>query len=237
VPPNLVAKSLRNPLLWLVAVSCAPAASPPGPGAPLPQAPAGAPVSQAEAPRPAAPSATPNGAFVAPAPSDTAEQTERAQRAAAEELRQRQWGKPASDRAAVAASPLVAVGELEMVFDECSNMGGLHAIYRLEDDATAQGKGRPRRAHGGGHAVSALPGISEGNYLGLAGGRAARGERWFVLGLSPTARRDEDHDGNPDSSISGWCLDRMPRADAEVLASIPVESRAAAEELVRELRR
>ena len=136
----------------------------------------------------------------------------------------------------MAASPLVAVGELEMVFDECSNMGGLHAIYRLDDDATARGKGL-RRAHGGGHRVQALPGISERNTIGLAGRHMAPGGKWFVLGLNPTARRDEDHDGNPDSSGAGWCLGQMPHADAVVLASIPVASRAEAEELARELRR
>ncbi|MBI4950417.1 MAG: hypothetical protein HY908_00140, partial [Myxococcales bacterium] len=137
---------------------------------------------------------------------------------------------PSADPAALAGSPVVAIGELESVLSECSGLGGLHAIYRV----SSQSSGHPvRLAHGGGHGVRRLPGTTEANHLALAGRRAVAPGRWFVLGLVSTARVDEDHDQNPDSGLAGWCLHRMPRTGAVVEVAVPVADRATAEALWR----
>jgi hypothetical protein len=132
--------------------------------------------------------------------------------------------------AAVRASPVVATGRLSMLFSECSGAGGIHTIFEVSPPAGGPGV---RSAHGGGHGMYDLPGLTPQNSMMLAGGRAIQGDRWFVLGLRATVRPGEDRDANPDSGIKGWCLDGMPRTDSMVLASIPVPSRAAALELVR----
>ncbi|MCC6527315.1 MAG: hypothetical protein IT373_31995 [Polyangiaceae bacterium] len=134
---------------------------------------------------------------------------------------------PSAEPAALAESPVVAIGELESLLSECSGLGGLHAIYRV----SSQSSGHPvRLAHGGGHGVRRLAGTTED--LAFAGRRQIAPGRWFVLGLVPTARVDEDHDRNPDSGLAGWCLHEMPRTQAIVLSAVPVASRAAAEALV-----
>jgi hypothetical protein len=107
------------------------------------------------------------------------------------------------------AKPLRTMAVMKFVdsIEECSNAGGEHVWFASEP-------GAPRRllAHAGGHAM----------HLGF-GGIASHvlpqvKAYWVVAELMLDSRPDEDHDGNPDSSVSGWCLDRMPRHfDAEVV--------------------
>jgi hypothetical protein len=109
----------------------------------------------------------------------------------------------------------IAVVELGQVFEECSGAGGTHAAMHLANGEVA---------HVGGHAM----------HLPFAGpfGRGNPAGGIFVAELLPISRPDEDHDGNPDSSVSGWCLDGMPQFDAEIIRLWPAPDRAAAERLV-----
>ena len=129
---------------------------------------------------------------------------------------------PAEDVAALRKSPLVVVARLEATFSECSGLGGLHAVFRYDGPTAAAAL----RAHAGGHGIWSMPGV--GRDMG-AGRRAVTDERWFVLGLQPSHPVGADHDGNPDSSVRGWCLDEMPPTDAAVLAMVPMPDRQAAE--------
>ncbi|MCE9576176.1 MAG: hypothetical protein K8W52_23710 [Deltaproteobacteria bacterium] len=109
---------------------------------------------------------------------------------------------------------VIAVVQLGGVWSECSNAGGEHAALVIEP-----GAGAPRYAHVGGHAVRL--GLIPAGVLPTAG--------WFVAELAMMPRVDEDHDDNPDSSGAGWCLDGMPRFDAEVLRLWDATDRADAE--------
>ncbi len=104
-----------------------------------------------------------------------------------------------------------AVVEVTSQISECSGAGGEH--YVLAIDGTAQ------LAHAGGHA----------EYRKLAG--------FYVAELMMQPRTDEDHDRNPDSSRSGWCLDRLPRFDASALRLVPARDRAEAQRLLARIAR
>ena len=105
-----------------------------------------------------------------------------------------------------------ALVNLRQRFDECSGAGGEHYIFDVEVAA-----GKPAvKGHAGGHAV----------HLGLLGHRAtAVGDRWYVAEVAIAARLSEDRDGNPDSSVAGWCLDRLPKTQASVLRLVAVADR------------
>jgi hypothetical protein len=62
--------------------------------------------------------------------------------------------------------------------------------------------------------------------------RAATTEQWYVAEVTIAPRLSEDRDGNPDSSVAGWCLDRVPRTQASVNRLIPVADRAAGRDLL-----
>ncbi|HUQ07582.1 MAG TPA: hypothetical protein VM261_34045 [Kofleriaceae bacterium] len=106
-----------------------------------------------------------------------------------------------------------ALVNLRQRFDECSGAGGEHYVFDVEVAA-----GSPTmKAHTGGHAI----------YLGLLGHRAlapaaASADRWYVAELVIAKRLSEDRDGNPDSSVSGWCLDGIPPTQASVQRLITV---------------
>jgi hypothetical protein len=107
-------------------------------------------------------------------------------------------------------------------FDECSNAGGEHYIFDVDLPASSS----PMKAHAGGHSI----------YMGLLpdGGlhRTASKEQWYVAEITIAPRLSEDRDGNPDSSVSGWCLDRVPRTQASVSRLIPVADRDAGRTLL-----
>ncbi len=81
---------------------------------------------------------------------------------------------------------LLAVVEVVTVAQECSGMGGEHAVLRLLD-------GSERIAHAGGH----------GSQLGLES-QTMKGRTYLVaeIAMSPTR---EDHPGG------GWCIALLPR--------------------------
>jgi len=105
-----------------------------------------------------------------------------------------------------------ALVNLRQRFDECSGAGGEHYVFDVEVAA-----GTPAlRGHAGGHAI----------HLGLLAHRAtATSDRWYVAELAIAARVSEDRDGNPDSSVAGWCLDRLPATQASVQRLITVKDR------------
>jgi hypothetical protein len=106
-----------------------------------------------------------------------------------------------------------ALVNLRERFDECSGAGGEHYIFDVEVAA-----GSPAiKAHAGGHSV----------HLGLLPQwPKAAASRWFVAELVIAKRPSEDRDDNPDSSVAGWCLDRLPPTQASVHRVIAVADRA-----------
>lgn len=97
-------------------------------------------------------------------------------------------------------------------FEECSNAGGEHDVFDVDLPASSP----PMKAHAGGHSVR----------LGLKAGQ------WYVAEVTIGPRLSEDRDGNPDSSVAGWCLDRVPRTQASVSRLIPVADRDAGQKLL-----
>ena len=102
----------------------------------------------------------------------------------------------------------LAVVSVAGLVDECSGAGGEHYTFAVDGSSTL--------LHGGGHAV----------YLHLVPAWGPAPPTWFVAELALVPRVDEDRDGNPDSSRSGWCLDRLPRTDGEVLRLVAAVDRA-----------
>ncbi len=126
---------------------------------------------------------------------------------------------PPVEPAAAAAAPATArsprsltVVELTRTWSECSNAGGEHAAFAIG----GQRMHVLRMAHAGGHGE--YHDFSDRSFS-PPGPRDASG--WYVAELIMHARPDEDHDGNPDSSLAGWCLDGMPRFVAEVVRLWP----------------
>ena len=115
-----------------------------------------------------------------------------------------------------------ALVNLRQRFDECSGAGGEHYIFDVEVAA-----GKPAlRGHAGGHAI----------HLGLLPHRAtATGDRWYVAEIAIAKRLSEDRDGNPDSSVRGWCLDRLPATQASIQRLIQVADRAKGHEVLARL--
>ena len=105
-----------------------------------------------------------------------------------------------------ATGSVVVALELTGEWSECSGAGGYHASLAIGGLAMK----RRSYVHAGGHASYARFGTEQ---VG-AGQRPASG--WFVGEVVLVARVDEDHDDNPDSTGSGWCLDGMPRFEGEV---------------------
>jgi hypothetical protein len=124
-------------------------------------------------------------------------------------------------RAELVASPVVAIGREGPHFEECSAMGGLHAIVDVVRVARGAGV---HRVHLGGHDVSSIPGLSPSTHR--AGSSSPASARWYVLGLAAATSRP---------SPRGWCIDDMPTADARMLVMIPVASQAVAEAIVATL--
>ncbi len=96
-----------------------------------------------------------------------------------------------------------AILSVAQTIEECSGAGGRHVVFEVHERLGTRGVSY---AHFGGHAYYPIsPGI------GL--------ERAFPLGalyvgeVVPFVRADEDHDGNPDSSAAGWCLDGLMKTD------------------------
>jgi hypothetical protein len=119
------------------------------------------------------------------------------------------------------AAPTFAVVSTEQVFHECSGAGGEHYVFAIDGDT--------RVVHAGGHSqyLGLLP-----DRIGLAGTPiVASAPRWFVAELAMSPPVSADADGNPDSSVSGWCLDRLPRFSGEVLRLVPAADRDAAVKL------
>jgi hypothetical protein len=121
-----------------------------------------------------------------------------------------------------------AVVSTDLRIDECSGAGGEHYVFDVDVAPSSQ----PIRAHAGGHAV----------YLGLLPhrlrGRAdprSGAARWFVAELAIAARLSEDRDGNPDSSVAGWCLDVLPPTQGSVFRVIPVADRDEGRRLLAEV--
>ena len=115
---------------------------------------------------------------------------------------------------------LYAVVELDFRVTECSNLGGHHYTFRIDD-------GTARIAHGGGHGV----------WRDLGSGLEAKRD-YYVAELIETPRVDEDHDCVPDSSRAGWCLDMLPRDySAEVVRLIPAKDRADAHRMLADVQR
>ena len=104
------------------------------------------------------------------------------------------------------------------LYEECSGLGGEHYVFAV-DDPTASA---PALVHAGGHGV----------HLGLLPPWGARPVRWFVAELSNLPRTSEDHDGNPDSSVQGWCLDAIGPTQGEALRVVAAEDRDAARRLL-----
>lgn len=104
-----------------------------------------------------------------------------------------------------------AVVSSVMLVEECSGLGGEHYVFAADDPATAP----PALFHAGGHGIR----------LGLLPAWGPQPTRWFVAELSNLPRASEDADGNPDSSVSGWCLDRLPRTVGSALRLLPANSR------------
>jgi hypothetical protein len=107
-----------------------------------------------------------------------------------------------------------ALVNLRQRFDECSGAGGEHYVFDVEVAA-----GSPAiKAHAGGHSI----------HIGLLPQWAkVTGDHWFVAEIVIAKRLSEDADGNPDSSVSGWCLDRIPATQASVQRVIAVADRDA----------
>lgn len=123
---------------------------------------------------------------------------------------------------APASATHVAAVELSRTWSECSNAGGEHAAFAIGGTR----KHVLTMAHAGGHAEYFAFG---GRSFAPPGPRAAGG--WYVAELVMVARPDEDHDANPDSGVSGWCLDGMPRFVAEVVRLWPAADEAEARRL------
>jgi hypothetical protein len=117
----------------------------------------------------------------------------------------------------------LAALELDAEWSECSGAGGYHASLAIDGLAMH----RLRYVHAGGHASYTRFGAARFG----AGKRPASG--WFVGEIVLAGRTDEDHDRNPDSSRSGWCLDGMPRFDGQVLRLWPARDEADARAQVR----
>ena len=132
---------------------------------------------------------------------------------------------------------ILAVVSLIATFEECSGMGGEHDILAV-DGAAGAAAAAPALVHAGGHGVHLQLGGDPpiARLAGdLAGPPAPAPPRWFVAELSNVPRPSEDHDGNPDSSVGGWCLDRMPATGGEALRLIPASDRDAARRLLAAL--
>lgn len=132
---------------------------------------------------------------------------------------------------------IFAAVSLIATFEECSGMGGEHDIFAVDGPAGGRA-GAPALVHAGGHGIHLeLGGDPRTARLAgdLAGPRPAARPRWFVAELSNVPRPSEDHDGNPDSSVGGWCLDRMPATGGEALRLIPASDRDAARRLLASL--
>ncbi len=125
--------------------------------------------------------------------------------------------KPTATSVSTGVNRVLAVVSTSTRIEECSNAGGEHYIFD-SDVGTL---------HGGGHSV----------YLRLlpTWGREVT-TRWFVADVLLAPRTDEDHDDNPDSGVSGWCLDRLPRSDGTVLRVAPAADRDAAIALLDRIR-
>jgi hypothetical protein len=111
-------------------------------------------------------------------------------------------------------------GRVHALFEECSGLGGLHVIFEILDERGA----RVALAHHGGHGFRAPE-------------RYCVGDEYEVE-YRATARADEDHDGNPDSSRAGWCLGGMPAVGGFAtpvarLSPAPQPTRSAGVELYR----
>ncbi len=105
------------------------------------------------------------------------------------------------------------------VQQECSGAGGEH--YTLTADSPGGGL-----FHAGGHAI----------YLGILPewGNPPPAP-WFVAEVHRFPPISADADDNPDSSVSGWCLDRLPRFDGEALRLVPAAGRDDAHRLLAQL--
>lgn len=109
-------------------------------------------------------------------------------------------------------------------FDECSGAGGEHYVFRVDDPSG--GARDPVLVHAGGHAV----------YLDLLPQGGWPATRWLAAEVAMVQRVSEDGDDNPDSSVSGWCLDDLPRTQGEVLRWVDAADRADARRIVEQLR-
>lgn len=101
---------------------------------------------------------------------------------------------------------LYALVSVQAHFSECSNAGGEHYLLAV----TQPGARDPRTVHFGGHE----------SYTALFAGDL------FVAEIDARPRADEDHDGNPDSSVSGWCLSGIGKSGGEVTRLLEVTDEA-----------
>jgi hypothetical protein len=119
-----------------------------------------------------------------------------------------------------------AIVRVTQRIDECSGAGGEHYVLALDD-------GTRRLAHAGGHAVDLdlIP------VYGVPRDPQRAAGRYMVAELILYPPRDPDADGNPDSSRSGWCLDRLPRFAASATRLLPATDAADARRLLDQVQR
>lgn len=117
---------------------------------------------------------------------------------------------------AVRKHPVRALVTVSSILEECSSMGGTHVFF-----APAFSAERPfATAHLGGHGVY-VP-HNETTLLGA--------EKLFVAAV-------ETHPPGGFGNGRGWCLERAPSFDGDVLALVPVQSQGEGMRLLSELSR
>lgn len=113
--------------------------------------------------------------------------------------------------AAIRLAPVRVLVRLTAIVEECSSMGGTHVFFEA-----ALSKELPfRTAHLGGHGAHVGP---------------LQGMELFVAAV-------ETHPPASFGNGRGWCLEKAPRYDADVIALVPVRSDAEGMRLLEELAR
>jgi hypothetical protein len=115
--------------------------------------------------------------------------------------------------------------------EECSNAGGEHYVLQLADG---------RLAHAGGHDIRLDLIPQTGPVIAHGAPPATTGRttgRTMIAELILDPPRDPDKDGNPDSSRSGWCLDRLPRFSGSATRLLPARDAAEAARLLAQVER